>query len=208
MRPVSSLVLSLSKVVALPVKLSSGDIYRLIQVEAPREYSKHVDDSLKVVQVTVNTVGYACVLHFEGHTHAILDDRLVHLADGGCGERVQVDLVEVLLPFLAVFTDQVLGDLLQWHDVSLRTSFLHGFSDDWREDRLFTSTHDLTNFESTSSHLLKIVGKSLCILLIDSVSSHTLLVSNCFTISCFLLYCLCHGSAHELHTEHSKMHCS
>jgi hypothetical protein len=29
----------------------------------------------------------------------------VHLADRSCGERVQVDLVEVLLPFLAVFTD-------------------------------------------------------------------------------------------------------
>ena len=157
MRPVSSLVLSLSKVVALPVKLSSGDIYRLIQIEASREYSKQVDDSLEVVQVTINTVGYACVLHFEGHTHAVLDDCLVHLADGSCGERVQVDLVEVFLPFLAVFTDQVLGDLLQWHDVSLRTSFLHSFSDDWWEDRLFTSTHYLTNFKSASSHLLKVV---------------------------------------------------
>ena len=105
MLPVSSLVLSLSEVVALPVKLSSRDIDRLIQVKASREYAQHVDDPLEVVQVAINTVGNACVLHFEGNTHAVLDDGLVHLADGSGSEWVQVDFVEVSLPILAVLTD-------------------------------------------------------------------------------------------------------
>ena len=115
---VSPLVLSFSQVVALPVQFSTSNINGLVKEEASREDTQHVDDALEVVEVRVNTVRDASVLHLDGHSGTVLDDGLVHLADGSSGERVKVDLLEVLLPIVTVFTNKVFGDLLKGHNVS------------------------------------------------------------------------------------------
>lgn len=131
------------------------------------------------------------------------------LADAGGSERVQVDFFEVLLPVLAVFADEVLGDLLQGHDVSFRTGFLHCVTDDWREDRLFACAQDLTDLKCSSSHLLEIVCESLSIFLIESIlgdSFDILLILLLSFQTNFLLECLSHGSAEELNTQHTEVH--
>jgi hypothetical protein len=130
------------------------------------------------------------------------------LAYGSSSEREEVDFTEVLLPVIAVLADQVLGNLLEGHDVGFTTSFLHGVSDDWRENRFFTCTKDLADLESASSHLLEVVGESLSILLIEGILSHSLLSWKLFLETCFLLECFSHCSTHELDSQHSKMHCS
>ena len=97
------------------------------------------------------------------------------LADACGSEWVQVDLSEVLLPISSIATLKRSDDLLDRHDVSLASRFLHRISDNRRQNTALRSRQNLAYLQRRTSHLSERFLKPICILLIDRVLRKTLL---------------------------------
>jgi len=164
--PICSLICSFSFIVTFPMHLSSSNIQNFVQVETSWYDTKHVNDSVEIVEVTIDTICNACVLHFNGDFHVVCQGCFMNLSDTCCSKWIQIDFIEMIFPCTSIFTNEILLYLLKWHDVSFRSCLFHSISNNRWKNWFFTCTQQLSNFQSSSSHFLEIVCETISILLV------------------------------------------
>jgi len=124
----------LTIVITFPMELSSCNFNKFVEVETSWENTQDIDEHLKVIKISIDTVCDTCILHLERNLLSISENTLVDLANTGGGEREKVNFLEVFLPLRAVCPFKVPHNLLYGHDVGLRAGFLHCVTNDWRQN--------------------------------------------------------------------------
>jgi len=88
----------LTIVITFPMELSSCNFNKFVEVETSWENTQDIDEHLKVIKISIDTVCDTCILHLERNLLSISENTLVDLANTGGSEREKVNFLEVFLP--------------------------------------------------------------------------------------------------------------
>ena len=110
---------ALALVVRLFVELLLGGGHQLVHLELGRGETGDLEQGHDIVDIAVDRLGDARVLHLDRQLLAIAGEGLVDLTDAGGGDGARVEPAELLAPLRPPFGAQHLVELLGRHEIGL-----------------------------------------------------------------------------------------
>ena len=107
-------------VVSLILELALGVLQQRLDIQFRRQQAGHAQQRGDVVHVAVYARRHARVLHLEHDCAPVRGHRPVHLADGGCRQRLHLEPVKHLLPVFPVGLVHHLAQLGHRHVAGIR----------------------------------------------------------------------------------------
>lgn len=87
----------------------------------------------------------------------------MYLTYASSSERIEIDLSEPFLPVSSVFFLEYFDDLLDWHDVSLASRFLHCIYNDLGNHVCVACAQNLTELQHCTTHLPEVLLQIVCV---------------------------------------------